>query len=328
MFAIDHPTLRTAHLLPHPWLQTLAGTWPWRGRGLARTSRWLAPTRDGDSLVLHDDRGPEWITGDRIVLLVHGLCGSHASPYVARAASRLVRAGFRSIRVDMRGCGEARFRSRGHFHAGASDDLADAVAAIRQLSPLSPVTLVGFSLGGNAALRLAGTIGDEPAGNLDSVIAVAPPVDLVWCSGNLRQWGNRAIDWYFTARLRHALARRRRRVRGLKDNGLVHLPRRLVHFDDRFVAPVCGFQGARDYYRQCSAAPLLERIGLATLIVAAQDDPVVPAGMFRRWPVSRRVELVTTRGGGHLGFIGTGRGDPDRHWLDWRLVAWIRSLDS
>jgi len=62
---------------------------------------------DGDRLVVHDDKPDSWITGDRIVVLLHGLCGCHGSPYMVRTASKLNRAGVRTIRVDMRGFGDS-----------------------------------------------------------------------------------------------------------------------------------------------------------------------------------------------------------------------------
>lgn len=283
--------------------------------------------RDGDQLVIHDDAGPDWITGDRVVVLVHGMCSSHAAPYVCRVAYKLVRAGLRTVRVDMRGCGAAKYLSRGHFHGAASNDIADVIQAVRQLSPLSKITVLGFSLGANAALRMAGVPDADLPAELDSILAIAPPIDIAWSSANLRQWGNRIYDHYFTWRLKAALRQRRRKVPGLMDNGLVRLPSRLVHLDDQFTAPVNGYSGAREYYRDASSAPLLVNVQIPTLIVSAQDDPVVPVAMFQRWPMSPAVELITPRHGGHLGFLGNNRGDPDRHWLDWRIVRWIRSLD-
>jgi len=108
---------------------------------------------DGDRLVVHDDQPESWITGDRIAVVLHGLCGCHSSPYVVRAASKLNRAGIRTIRIDMRGFGDSTFVSRNHLHGGCSQDLLSVLRFVRRLSPLSSVSLVGFSIGGNIVLR-------------------------------------------------------------------------------------------------------------------------------------------------------------------------------
>ena len=88
-------------------------------------------------------------------------------------------------------------------------------------------------------------------------------------------------------------------------------PTRLVEFDDAFTAPMSGFGDAATYYRQCSAAPLLARIHVTTTILASEDDPIVPCGPLAAAPRSSQVTLLTTRHGGHLGFLAqSGR------WLD------------
>ena len=78
---------------------------------------------------------------------------------------------------------------------------AAVIKAVQQLSPTSKITLLGFSLGGNLVLRLAGEWGKLAPSSVDSVIAVAPPVDLLYSSANLRQWGNRGYDRYFVQKL-------------------------------------------------------------------------------------------------------------------------------
>jgi predicted alpha/beta-fold hydrolase len=205
--------------------------------------------------------------------------------------------------------------------------LKDVVRFVQHLSPLSHISLIGFSLGANIMLKAIGEWAADNPAKVDAAIAIAPPIDLTECSANLRKYGNRIYDYFFVKRLRDALAFRRRRVANLVDNGLNPLPDRLVHFDDQFVAPLCGFSGARDYYEKCSAGPLLGQIAIPTIIVAARDDPVIPYAMFADWTMSGTIEMVATKNGGHLGFFGNHPGDPDRHWLDWRICRWINRLD-
>ena len=327
MFVTSYPPFRPGLLWTNAHLQTVFSHFMRRRERRLATVRWLVTLPDGDRIVIHDDQPDNWITGDRIAILVHGLGGSHASPYMRRTADKLTRSGIRAIRVDLRGVGDATLLSRGHAHAGASADVGAVIKAVQLLSPISKITLLGFSLGGNLVLRLAGEWGESPSSSVDSVIAVAPPVDLLYSSANLRQWGNRGYDWFFVQKLIKQLAFRRRHVTGLLDNGLKKMPDRLIHFDDQFVAPVNGYSGARDYYRRSSSAPVLRDISLSTLIIAAKDDPVVPVEMFSHWVLSPSTELLTTTHGGHLGFLSGTHHDPDPHWLDWRLSQWISEVD-
>lgn len=288
----------------------------------------LVNLSDGDRLAVHDDRPDSWITGDRIAVLMHGLCGSHASPYLARIAARLRRLGVRTVRVDFRGCGSSQWYSRHHLHAGCSRDVADVVDWLHEISPLSQISLIGFSLGAAITLKTLGEWGVNAPDQVDSAIAVAPPIDLARCCGQLRKFGNRIYDYYFTHQLKRHLQWRRQHIAGLVDNGLKQLPDRLVHFDDQFTADVWGFDGARDYYEKCSAAPLLPRIAVPTIILTSRDDPVVPFDMFAEHDRSEWVDLVSTPRGGHLGFLAGRTRDPDRYWMDWRICDWIGQLDA
>lgn len=313
-----HPLIRGGHL------QTLAGAFLATVKEPYRATQHHVILADGDRIVLHDDRPGDWRPGDRMVLLIHGLCGCHLSPYVQRLAAKLCRRGVRTFRMDMRGCGAGAGLARMPYHAGRSDDAAAALAHIEKLSPQSPVTLIGFSLGGNITLKLLGELGGQACGRLDSAVAVCPPVDLQVCVERLARLENLGYDRYFVRSLRAAaLARGRMHP----DAPSVALPRRrlrLWEFDDVYTAPVCGFGTAANYYRLASSAPLIPQIRLPTLIITSRDDPLVPCEPLERLPPSPHVELHIAAGGGHLGFVARRGADLDRRWLDWRLIEWVR----
>ncbi len=329
-FLVDYPLLRPRMWFRNSHLQTIAPV-ILKGQNSTRIPvKRLVTLSDGDRMVVQDDQAKSWITGDRIAILVHGLCGSHNSPYVRRIAMRLRRHGIRTVRIDMRGFGDSTLISRGQIHAGLSNDIRDVVEFCNRLSPLSKISLIGFSLGANTVLKylIEQSQLDQPQENVDSAIAVAPPIDLEVCSAHLRFFGNRFYDYYFVKRLTRALIHRRRHVADLVDNGMNPLPDRLVQFDDEFTAPVNGFAGARDYYQRCSTVNDMDKIRTPTILVAAEDDPIVPFEIFDTRYFSPKIELVHTRDGGHLGFMGTNPRDPDQHWLDWRICSWIDSLDN
>jgi predicted alpha/beta-fold hydrolase len=206
-----------------------------------------------------------------------------------------------------------------------SDDVSAALRYIARLCPHSPISLVGFSLGGNLALKLAGEAGDCPPAGLDSVVAVAPPIDLVQCSQNIQRGLNWLYDRSFVLSLHRNLRERKAHLPERLDPS--NLPPRLYQFDDQITAPLNGFADAEQYYRRSSAGPRLADVRVRTLIITAEDDPIVPASMFRKFHLSPHVRLHVTRHGGHLGFIGRAGEDPDHRWLDWRVVQAIRQWD-
>ncbi|MDA1053325.1 MAG: alpha/beta fold hydrolase [Planctomycetota bacterium] len=315
---VPHPMLRGGHL------QTIAGAYIKGHSRRYRATRHEVDLGDGDRLVLHDDCPDGWQARDRAALLLHGVSGCHGSPYMVRIAGKLNDAGVRTFRMDMRGCGAGAALAQHPGHAGRSEDARAATLKIRELCPAAPLTLIGFSMGGNVSLKLAGELGNQPLANLDSVIAVAPPIDLVVCGQNIDAGWNRIYSRNFSWRLVRFIHERREQMPRLADLSLHPAPRSIVEFDDRFTAPLSGFRDVTDYYTQSSAISRLSEIALPTLILTTEDDPVIPVEMFHRAELSPSTELLLTTRGGHVAHIARSKGDdPDRWWMDWRVVNWI-----
>ena len=227
--------------------------------------------------------------------------------------------------MDLRGCGAGVGLARLPYHSGRSDDAAAALTAMARHLPHSPTTLVGFSLGGNITLKLLGELGDRPCGNLDSAMAVCPPADLAACSECISRPANRAYDRYFLKLLLRQLADRQRALPDAACVTFARRPRTLWEFDNAFTAVVCGFGTADNYYREASSAPWISRIRVPTLVLASRDDPMIPGHALENAEPSRAVQIHLTDRGGHLGFIGRAGGDPDRRWMEWRVVDWVTS---
>jgi len=312
------------HPLPflrNPHLQTIAG-FLWKGRPFRKpTHHALLDLGDGDQLVLHDSVPPQWHDGDPVALLVHGMGGNSTSGYVQRVSGRLFRHGVRPVRIDMRGTGAGFGLAEGFYHGGRSDDLRLALLEMRTWAPHSPLWLVGFSLGGNLALKLAGEAANDVVPGLERIVAIAPPIDVVRCSDLISQPHNRIYDRFFARKL---LSLARVRQSHYPEPPLPEFPRRLSmrDFDDLFTAPRCGFAGVTEYYEQSSSMPLIPKIAVPTLIIAARDDPFVVAASFDELLPSPHIRVEVHAHGGHLGFLGHD-GDGGIRWLEARLVRWL-----
>ena len=98
----EFPPFRPHRLLRSAHLQTVLGATFKGNCRVDDATRRIVDLHDGDRLVVHDDQPEDWLRGDRIAILIHGLCGSHRSPGVSRTAAKLNQQGIRTIRVDMR----------------------------------------------------------------------------------------------------------------------------------------------------------------------------------------------------------------------------------
>jgi len=315
---VPHPFVRGGHL------QTLIPFLFPGGRDGATAERRIVPLPDGDALVLHDDQPRHWNAGDPAAVLLHGLAGCHLSPYMVRNARRLNAAGFRVFRMNARAAGDGMTVARFPYNAGRSADVHAALDFISQLCPGSPVVLVGFSLGGVVMLNLAGDLGASAPPHWKGLLAVCPPVDLLSCALGLRRPGNRLYDWYFCRLLRRHVERWWSVNPNAVRRDLTPAPGTLYEFDERFTAPLAGFDSAEHYYRSCSPVRRLENVAVPTTVLASDNDPLAPA----RDVVEAKVSPAVTRrleSGGHLGFL-TRRGTDGRRWLDSFAVAWARSV--
>lgn len=325
-----HRPVDRADSFAPPWafrnghVQTLAGTYVfgrWRRKTLVTNlvATWgEVPVDQGDKLIYLDEHPETWQPGDRVALLLHGLSGSHDSPYMRRIAQQLNRQNVRTIRLDWRGSGAGVALARYPYHSGRSDDLKATIAELKHRLPDSPLIVVGFSMGGNILLKLLGESGSSIS--IARAISVCPPVDLAYTVQKLQHGLARYYDYYF-ARACVRDVRKRREIRAdsiIPDGWLANPPKTMLEFDDTFTAPVCGFASGSDYYARSSARSLLPSIKVPTLIIAAQDDPVVPSDPLETAELSSAIELRVTRHGGHMGFI-TGRGTG---WLDRQIVDW------
>ncbi len=324
------PLFRPSRLLCSGHLQTL---WQLRRHAIviSGTCQHRIDLDDGDVLVLHDDRPPNWNDDDLAVLLIHGLGGDYTSSYMIRLANSLQQAGVRVFRLDMRGCGAAYNLSQQIMHAGRSDDVLAALGKIASLAPHASLAAMGFSLGGNQLLRATGRVGAkldaEPDwwDQLKFCVAVSPPIDLERCSRELLQWWLRPYNRHFIDCLLDGAPPIIRRSSVIQD-ALRQRPRTMWEFDDRITAPLAGFDHGLHYYHKTSALDVVCENQIPTLILAAKDDPIVPVGIFReiesRLPQSTRL-LIANRGG-HLGFV-------DRQgncWMDRVLMAWTNQHRS
>lgn len=324
----------TPAFVPHPWLrgphrQTVAAAYL-TSRPPYRARHFHVDLADGDRLVVHLDAPQIAVPSRRCVLLVHGLAGCHGSPYMSRIASKLASAGYAAFRLDLRGCGAGMSLARHSVHAGRIDDLEAALGLVERQSDGAPLSLVGFSLGASITLKLLGSLAHTLPRRLDSAIAVAPPLDLAECCRNLRNGWNWIYDRSFLRNLGRYLKQRRATVPELHDVDWSHPPRSLYDFDATFTAPLGGFRDVDDYYARSSSLPDLANIRVPTRILFAEDDPLIPANVYRRATYSSVTQVFATREGGHLGFLGKGQSarDDDWHWMDWRVLDWVRDADQ
>jgi uncharacterized protein len=303
-----------------PWfggdLQTLRNVLRGATPDLPGGERLLVPMRDGDRLAARLDR-PAGPVARPLVVLVHGLTGSEASRNVVASMRHLVGHGWPVLRLNLRGALPSRPTAEGHYHAGRTSDLAEALRGLPADLTRHGIILFGHSLGGNLVLKFMGE-GGHGLPVLASV-AVSTPIDLAATCARMMSRRNFPYHRYMLdAMKREALAP----GAGVStaERAAIAAARNVYEYDDRFIAPRFGYRDAQDYYESNAAKRLLAGIAAPTLVLHALDDPWIPADCYTTidWWRLPMIETVLTPRGGHLGFHGQGSRVP---WHD-RVTAW------
>lgn len=278
---------------------------------------------DGDKISLEITTPREWKPSDPTVVLVHGLCGSHKSPNLVRMARRLEPLGIRTVRYNMRGCGSGKGLAKQIYHSGRSEDVFESIKVLKKEAPQSPITLIGFSLGGNIVLKMAGELGPLAKSFVRKMIAVSPPVDLYSSILMIGHPDNAMYERYFYKLLRADVHYRHKKF---KDLPPIHLPKNLkmYEFDQIYTAPICGFKSVHDYYSRCSSLQFVPDIEIPCKVLFAGDDPIVSCRSLDDLILPPNIEVYLTQKGGHMGYLGHPQSEKGFHWLDSLLVDWIR----
>jgi predicted alpha/beta-fold hydrolase len=303
-------------LVRNPHALTILGNfWP-RNHDYSRFpgKRRLIQT-DPDTQVLVETQQPVVSPIGHIVLL-HGLEGSGESGYNKSLAFDGLNAGFVMHRFHMRTCGGTEALCQTLYHAGLTSDLRAFLKQVRADSEL-PIFLVGFSLGGNVALKLAGEEGDSEL--IQGVCAVSTPIDLAACTRRMQKPDNFVYERRFVRNMKKRMI-----ATGRYTSADLAECFSIWDIDDKITAPSFGFNGAEHYYGTQSAQNFLHAIRVPTLLLQAKDDTFVPFAIFQHPAIAANpmIELVVTEHGGHLGFLS--RRQP-RFWLNEPVLEFIHS---
>jgi predicted alpha/beta-fold hydrolase len=303
-------------LLRSPHLQTIAAHF-WKRSDLAAefpVERRLYRTEPDVQVLVCSQRPHGDARGE--IIMVHGLEGSGEAGYIRSLSAAALRAGFAAHRFHMRTCGGTQRLCRTLYHAGLTGDLLAVLREFRSHGR-APAFLVGFSLGGNVVLKLAGEMGESAREYVRAICTVSAPLDLAACARRIGERDNRVYEARFVRAMRKRLcATGRYQMREFEG------VRSVFEWDDRFTAPSFGFGDAANYYRTQSAIGYLAGLRVPALLIQAKDDTFVPFAIYESVEVRSNswIELRATEHGGHLGFIGRG---PNRLWSDEAIMEWI-----
>lgn len=254
-------------------------------------------TPDGDFIDL------DWVNKDisekPTVILFHGFEGSSRSHYAKRIMCYLEQIGWRGVVPHYRGCSEELNRRPTFYHAGQTEDMTFIINEVR-LRTNKEVFAIGVSLGGNALLKY---LGEHPDNHLSAAFAISVPFNLDICIGHMDKGFNKYI---YVKHFLTTLLPKMKEYASIFDNFNYanHKVDTLDEFNNTYICQVFDFKNSADYYQQANCVPYLKNIKTPTMILQAENDPMVPTNA---WPhkdqLSPNISFIGTKTGGHVGYI-------------------------
>ena len=241
-------------------------------------------------------------------LILPGIPGSQDSHCCVRAAVALHRAGYHAIRLNLRGAGNSTADAPALYHGGMSVDVDVMARHVLQDARVTKLMLIGFSGGGSIALKLAGEWGANAPEGIAAVASVSAPLDYTAVARRMDSLATLPYRYHVPGGLivrARAWADHHPSQAHFKASDLVGV-KRFRTYDGTVIVPMHGFSDVDQYYRAVSSGPWLPKIRVPSVVIHAQDDPMVPWPSVEPWlgAASPSVRVKTSTHGGHLGWLG------------------------
>lgn len=248
---------------------------------------------------------------NKLVILIHGWEGSAESTYLLSAASALYNEGFSVIRLHLRDHGPSSHLNTELFHAARLDEVLSALQDIQERFNYGETYLVGFSLGGNFALRVRQEA-ENFALKLKHIVAISPVFSPVQTMSALEN-GTAIYRQYFIKKWKRALKIKAKHFPDIYNFNTLLASRNLSDMTDILITTQTPFSSVQDYFDSYALNPnIIKQSNIQTDILLAADDPVIPIKGSSGFFTTDTFKLRVSDHGGHCGFI-----------QNWRLDSWV-----
>ncbi|RME63345.1 MAG: alpha/beta fold hydrolase [Caldilineae bacterium] len=246
-----------------------------------------------------------------LVMTLHGWEGSSHSNYNLSIGSALVQAGYDVVRLNFRDHGPTHHLNKGFFYATLIEEVLTATQRVAWMAGDDPFYLVGASMGGNFALRLAVEHQRSPIHNLRHVLAINPAIDPDRTCTLLDEHTLYRI--YFRRRWLQSLRKKQALFPELFDFRGIERLMTIREMSDWLVKKYGPFRDV-DEYLASYAVPMepFKRLTTRVTVLTAANDPIIDVNDFRHFPQHPLLNVHILATGGHVGYVDV---FPLRHLL-------------
>ena len=279
---------------------------------------------DREKLVLNDGDfwNLDWLKKghNKLVILSHGMEGASDRHYVVRFAKYFHQRGWDALAWNYRGCGGELNLLPKTYYYGSIDDYSEVLNHVLAKDQYDHIILVGFSMGGCLVNKYLGA-----NQNLDQRIRGAISFS-VSCDlrHSIQKVERQSMNPYRLLFFNKIMGKLRAKIEAHEE--LKDVPvNTMSTFEDYlkgFVLKYHGLESVDQFYQLSSCKNYFESITVPSLIVNAQNDPIL-AGDCYPYELVKPLEylyLETPKNGGHLGFTLAGK---KYSWMEIRAKEFI-----
>ena len=315
-------TIAAASLLRKAYAQRVSRNF--RAKSISHTLTLSNDVRLQGFLTTHDDSSgiPNQFSNQKpLVMIMHGWLGCADSLYLLPIASKLYMLGFNIFRLNFRDHGGTQHLNQELFHSCRLDEVLEATQVVQQQTPHSKFSLLGFSLGGNFALRI-GAEAKEKNLSIDKIISVCPVMN---ASNALDETQSmlKVYTEYYLQRWKNMLKAKHQHFPDSYDLATINQQSSLTEMTEHLLLKYTEFDSVKKYLEGYSiTGDRLQTLSADSDVYIAEDDPVIPSKDWQNLHASEHLNIHQTRFGGHCGYLN---GLFNTNWIDQQIIRTLRA---
>ncbi len=299
-------------------VQSLLATIKFRRPLLLKQSKALLNTNKemildaGDGVQLQSFYSKHPQSKKSLAILIHGWEGSHESLYLLSAANRLYKEGHSVLRLNLRDHGTSHHLNEEIFHSNRLQEVINAVKTAQQLIAPKETVLIGFSLGGNFATRIANWATTNGIA-LKQTIAICPainPIDIL----HKLETGLSFYHNYFIRKWKRSLRKKQFHFPESYNFDNVYPMKSMRQMTEYLLQLFGDYPTPDDYFNGYAlSGDYLKNLDTPVTILMSKDDPVIGYQDTFSLAQTNNLKIHASQYGGHCGFIKNSR---LQSWVD------------
>ena len=260
-----------------------------------------------------------------LMLILHGWEGSSDSVYILRTGKFFFDRGYDIFRLNLRDHGDSHHLNVGLFHGGLIDETVAAVQSLSQLADGKSLYILGFSLGGNFALRIALKQTESKLENLMHVFGISPVLDPYKSTIAIDKTSPFYRN-YFLKKWLKSLKKKQNAFPNIYKFDTVFTLKTVMEVTDYIIPKYSPFEDHREYFGTYTLLRnVFSTLSIPVTIITAEDDPVIPINDFYELRDHDKLNLCIQRYGGHCGFLYL---YPFGSWFEMKILDIIQSYEK